>query len=115
MLKSSNICRFGHLSQTNTTDIMQTQAEIKLNPLMYIVKYECDNNISQAANRIGISRPWLSQVHGHWKNHHEDPRSLEPESRERRTTRLIENGLTERLKTKSLKSETNIKPGAKIN
>lgn len=74
---------------------MQTQAEVKLNRLryylspeakkrlkwMYVVRYECDNNISQAANRIGISRTWLSQVHGRWKNNHEDPRSLEPESR----------------------------------
>lgn len=95
MLDSSNICRFGHLSQNNSTDIMQTQAEVKLNRLryylspeakkrlkwMYIVKYECDNNVSRAAKRIGISRTWLSQVHGHWKNSREDPRSLEPESR----------------------------------
>jgi len=74
---------------------MQTQAEVKLNPLryylspeakkrlkwMYVVTHECNNNISQAANRIGVSRTWLSQVHGRWKNHGEDPRSLEPESK----------------------------------
>lgn len=74
---------------------MQTQAEIKLNPLrcylspeakkrlkwMYLVKYECANNISQAANRLGISRVWLSQIHSHWQNNHENPKSLEPESR----------------------------------
>lgn len=74
---------------------MQTQAEVKLNPLrrylspeakkrlkwMYIVSSECAGNITQAANQIGISRTWLSQVHGRWKNNHEDPRSLEPESR----------------------------------
>ncbi len=79
---------------------MQTQAEIKLNPLryylspeakkrlkwMYIVRYECDNNIAQAANRIGISRTWLSQIHGCWKNSREDSRSLEPESRAPRNT-----------------------------
>jgi transposase InsO family protein len=79
---------------------MQTQAEVKLNrsryylspegkkrlKWMYIVKCECDNNISQAAKRIGISRPWLSQVRGIWKNHQEDPRSLEPESRAPRDT-----------------------------
>lgn len=95
MLNHSNICRFGHLSQNKATDIMQTQAEIKLNRLrhylspeakkrlkwMYLVKYECANNISQAANRTGISRTWLSQIHGRWKNNYEDPRSLEPESR----------------------------------
>ena len=79
---------------------MQSQAQNKLNPLryylsaaaqkrlkwMYIVKYECDNNISQAADRIGLSRTWLSQVHGGWKNSCEDPRSLEPESRAPRDT-----------------------------
>ena len=95
MLNHSNVCRFGHLSQNNSTDIMQTQAEIKLNPLrcylspeakkrlkwMYIIRYECDNNITSAANKIGISRTWLSLAHSRWKNHHEDPRSLEPESR----------------------------------
>lgn len=95
MLNHSNICRFGRLSQNKATDIMQTQAEVKLNRLrcylspeakkrlkwMYVVRYECDNNLTQAAKRIGISRPWLSQVHGHWKNNHEDPRSLELESR----------------------------------
>jgi len=95
MKNSGNIRRFGCLGHNNTTDIMQTQAEIKLNPLrhylspeakkrlkwMYIVKYECGNNISQAAAKIGISRTWLSQVHAKWKNGREDPRSLEPESR----------------------------------
>lgn len=74
---------------------MQTQAEIKLNPLryylspaakkrlkwMYIVRCECDNNISLAANRIGTSRTWLSQVHSHWLANQQDPRSLEPKSR----------------------------------
>jgi len=100
MLNSSNIYRFGDLSQNKAIDIMQTQAEIKLNRLrrylspeakkrlkwMYVVRYECDNNITQAANRLGISRTWLSQVHGCWKNSHEDPRSLEPESRAPRDT-----------------------------
>jgi len=60
MLNSSNIYRFGNLSQNKAIDIMQTQAEIKLNRLrrylspeakkrlkwMYIVRYECDNNIT---------------------------------------------------------------------
>lgn len=95
MLNFSNIYRFGDLSQNKAIDIMQTQAEVKLNRLrrylspeakkrlkwMYIVKYECDNNITQAANRIGISRTWLSQIHSRFKNNREDPRSLEPESR----------------------------------
>lgn len=99
MGKSITICRFGHLGQNNT-DIMQTQAENKLNPLryylstegkkrlkwMYIIKYECNTNISLAANKIGVTRPWLSQIYNHWKNNYEDPRSLEPESRAPRNT-----------------------------
>lgn len=74
---------------------MQTIAEKKLNPLkyylsaeakkrlkwMYVTRYECDGNISLASKKIGVSRTWLSQIHGIWKNSHEDPRSLEPESR----------------------------------
>ena len=94
MLNSVNICGFGHLGQNNT-DIMQTIAENKLNPLrchlsleakkrlkwMYTIKYKCHSNISLAAGRIGVSRTWLSQIHGRWKNNYEDPRSLEPESK----------------------------------
>ena len=100
MLKYSNICRIGHLGQNKATDIMQTQAEIKLNPFryhlsseakkrlkwMYMVKYECDNNISLAAKKIGVSRTWLSQIHSHWKSSRENPISLEPESRAPRDT-----------------------------
>jgi transposase InsO family protein len=79
---------------------MQTQAENKLNrskhylsteakkrlKWMYVVRYECDNNISVAAKKLGLSRTWLSQIHGKWKNSHEDPRSLEPRSRAPRNT-----------------------------
>ena len=116
MFNSVNLCRFGHLSQNNSTDIMQTQAEVKLNRLryylspeakkrlkwMYTVRYECDNNLAQAAKRIGISRTWLSQVRGCWKNNREDPRSLEPESRaplntanRKRIDKKVENKIVE--------------------
>lgn len=74
---------------------MRSQAQNKLNPLrhylspeaqkrlkwMYMIRYECDDNISLAANKIGVSRTWLSQVHSRWKKGGEDPRRLEPESR----------------------------------
>lgn len=99
MLNSVNICRFGHLSQ-DKTDIMQTIAENKLNPLrhylppeakkrlkwMYIIKYECGGNISSAARKIGVSRTWLSQIHGTWIKQYEDPRRLEPKSKAPRNT-----------------------------
>jgi transposase InsO family protein len=77
------------------TDIMQTQAENKLNPFkkylspeakkrlkwMYIIHYECDGNVSVAAKKIGLSRTWLSLVHSAWERSGRDPRSLEPRSK----------------------------------
>lgn len=93
-VNSANICGFVQLGQ-HQTDIMPTKAEVKLNPFkfhlsseakkrlgwIYVIKYECNGKISVAAKKIGISRPWLSQIHSLWITHHEDPRCLEPESR----------------------------------
>lgn len=84
----------------NSIDIMQTKAENILNPLryylskdakkrlkwMYIIYYECDGNISQAANKIGISRQWLSAIHSKWKKLNKDPRLLEPISKAPKNT-----------------------------
>ena len=72
MIKNNLLYRI----KINSIQLMQTKAERKLNPLryylsdsakkrlrwMYIIYYECDNNISQAANKIGISREWLSKI-----------------------------------------------------
>lgn len=93
-VNSANICGFVHLEQA-LTDIMPTKAEVKLNPSryylsleakkrlrwIYVIRYECDENISMAAEKIGISRPWLSRIHSLWIIGREDPRCLEPESR----------------------------------
>jgi transposase InsO family protein len=93
-VNSVNICGFAQIEQA-ITDIMQTKAEVKLNPLkyllspeakkrlkwMYIIKYECNGKISVAAKKVGVSRSWLSQIHTFWITNHEDPRSLEPESK----------------------------------
>lgn len=93
-VNSANICGFVRSGQ-NQTDIMPTKAEVKLNPFrhylsseakkrlgwMYIIKYECNGKISVAAKKIGISRPWLSQIHSFWITNHEDPKCLEPNSR----------------------------------
>jgi len=79
---------------------MQTKAEIKFNPYryylsgeakkrlkwLYVIYEECDGNIKQAAGKLGLSRTWLSQVHGKWFRGGKDPRLLEPESRAPRDT-----------------------------
>lgn len=93
-VNSANICGFVRSGQ-ETIDIMATKAEVKLNPLkyhlsseakkrlgwIYQIEFEYGRNISKASKKIGVSRPWLSQVFGLWKNSHGNPRSLEPESR----------------------------------
>jgi transposase len=74
---------------------MQTKAENLLNPLryylsdeakkrlrwLYILYYEYDYNVKKAANKIGISREWLSKIKSRFEKSNKDPRSLEPESR----------------------------------
>lgn len=95
--KSGNIYRF---NQFNSIDIMQTIAENVLNPLrhhlskeakkrlrwMYVIYYECGGNIKKSANKIGVSRQWLSKIYNRWKNSNQDPRSLEPASKAPRNT-----------------------------
>ena len=79
----------------NSIQLMETKAQQKLNPCryylskvakqrlrwLYVVYCETNNNITQAANKIGISREWLSKIKSKFEDNHRDPRSLEPESR----------------------------------
>jgi len=81
--------------EINITNHMQTQAERLLNPLgyhlspeaktrlrwLYILYYEQNSNVTKAANKIGLSRPWLSFIKSIFENSHRDPRRLEPQSR----------------------------------
>jgi len=76
----------------NSIQIMRSQAE---NPYdyylskaakkrlvwMHIIYYECNGNISQAANKIGISREWLSRLKSKFEKSGKNPRGLEPESK----------------------------------
>lgn len=79
----------------NSIQIMQSKAEIRLNPhnyylskeakkrlkWMYILYYECDDNVKQASSKIGISREWLSKLKSKFGKSGKNPRSLEPESK----------------------------------
>jgi len=84
----------------NSRQFMQTKAENLLNPLryhlseaakkrlrwLYEIYYETDNDVKKAANKIGISREWLSKIKNKFERSNKDPRSLEPESRAPRDT-----------------------------
>ena len=79
----------------NSTDHMQITAERLLNPYnyhlsaeakkrlrwLYILYHDQRSNVTKAANKIGISRPWLSKIKSVFENSRRDPRSLEPESK----------------------------------
>jgi len=83
------------LVKTNSTNIMQSLAETKLNTSnyhlssdakkrlrwLYLLYYDQRGNVSQAARKAGISRPWLSHLKQIFEHNRKDPRCLEPESR----------------------------------
>lgn len=79
---------------------MITLAEKKLNPLhyhltfeakkrlrwLYVLYHEEDKNVTTTANRVGISRPWLSHLKSIFERGGKDPRKLEPKSKAPRDT-----------------------------
>ncbi len=74
---------------------MITVAEKKLNPFnyhltfeakkrlkwLYILYYEENENVTTTANRVGISRPWLSHLKSIFEKSGKDPKKLEPKSK----------------------------------
>lgn len=81
--------------RNNLIKSMQLKAEKLLNPSnyhlspeakkrlrwLYILCYEKQENVTQAANKAGISRQWLSKIKSIFEYNNRDPRSLEPSSR----------------------------------
>ena len=96
--ESDNINRFKTL--INKSIDMKNKAESEFNPhkynlsdevkkrlkWIYIIQFECEGNISKAANKIGVSRQWLSKIYNVWKKADEDPRSLKLKSRAPKNT-----------------------------
>ncbi|EFK96476.1 transposase [sediment metagenome] len=84
-----------------TIERMTNLAEKKLNPRhyylsevarkrlrwLYILYYEQDGNVTKTANKIGISRQWLSPLKNLFENQGRDPRKLEPESKAPHSTK----------------------------
>lgn len=59
---------------------LSTEAKKRLK-WMYLIYYEEDGNVTCAANKIGISREWLSKLKSVFEKSSKDPRSLEPKSK----------------------------------
>ncbi|MBU3922868.1 integrase core domain-containing protein [Patescibacteria group bacterium] len=74
---------------------MESKAEQVLNPFkytlsnqarkrlkwMYVLFYECENNVSKAANKVGVSREWLSKLKTVFEKNNKCALSLEPKSK----------------------------------
>lgn len=81
--------------RNNLIKSMQTKAEKLLNPnnyhlspeakkrlrWLYVLYHEKQENITQAANKAGISRQWLSKTKSVFEANYRDTRSLEPLSK----------------------------------
>lgn len=48
---------------------------------LYVIEYQSNNNLTKAAQRIGLSREWLTKLYGKWLKAGQDSRKLEPKSR----------------------------------
>lgn len=76
----------------NTLLRMITLAEKQLNPFnhhlsfeakkrlrwLYTLYYEQDGNVTKAANKLGLSREWLSKIKNKFEKGGRDPRKIEP-------------------------------------
>ena len=79
---------------------MKSKKELTLNPnnhsltneaslrlkWMYILFYEEGGNVTKTANKVGVSRQWLSTLKSKFEKSGRDPRMLEPESKAPHTT-----------------------------
>lgn len=95
MLQNESVNDWLKLVKTNSTNIMQSLAETRLNPnnyhlsqdakkrLRWLYLLSCDQggNVSAAARKAGISRPWMSHLKQIFEYNNKDPRCLEPQSR----------------------------------
>lgn len=95
MLQNDSVNDWLNLVKTNSANIMKSLAEKRLNPNNYhlsqeakkrlvwlhILYYDQRGNVSAAARKAGISRPWISHLKQIFEYNRKDPRCLEPESR----------------------------------
>ena len=113
MLQNESIGGWLELVKTNSVNTMQMLAEKLLNPnnyhlspdakkhlrWLYILYHDQKGNVSAAARKAGISRPWMSHLKQIFEKNNKDPRCLEPQSRAPRNT---ENRTTIPKKTEDL-------------
>jgi transposase len=102
--------------KNNLIKSMQTKAEKLLNPnnyhlsseakkrlrWLYLLYYEKQGNVTRAANKAGVSRPWLSKIKLIFEHNNRDSRSLEPQSKAPHSTSK-RNRISEDIEDKILK------------
>ena len=88
-LKERNIERMTNLAEKKLNPkhyYLSAEAKKRLHWL-YVLYYEQAGNVTKAANKIGISRQWLSPLKNLFEKKGRDPRKLEPESKAPHSTK----------------------------
>ena len=83
LVKRRSILRMTNLAEKKLNPKHYYLSEVARKRLhwLYILYYEQGGNVSKAANKIGISRQWLSPLKNLFEKKGKDPRKLEPESK----------------------------------
>jgi transposase InsO family protein len=88
-IKERNIHRMTNLAEKklNPKHYYLSEAAKKRLHWLYVLYYEQGGNVMKAANKIGISRQWLSPLKNLFEKKGRDPRKLEPESKAPHSTK----------------------------
>ncbi len=88
-IKGRNIQRMTNLAEKRLNPkhyYLSSEAKKRLHWL-YVLYYEQAGNVTKAANKIGISRQWLSPLKSLFEKRGKDPRALEPKSKAPHSTK----------------------------
>ena len=82
-IKERNIERMTNLAEKklNPKHYYLSEAARRRLHWLYILYFEQGGNVTKAANKIGISRQWLSPLKNIFEKNGQDPRKLEPKSK----------------------------------
>lgn len=88
-IKERNIQRMKNIAEKrlNSNHYHLSEEARKRLHWLNVLYYEQDGNITKAANKIGISRQWLSLLKNLFENKGRDPRKLEPDSKAPHSTK----------------------------
>jgi len=88
-VKYNNLLRMIRIAQKQLNPLnyhLSFEAKKRLSWL-YVLYYEKGGNVTHAANKLGLSREWLSMLKNKFEKEGRDPRKIEPKSKAPHTTK----------------------------